>query len=233
VPWCCHRPHPPPTPAPPPAGFFPGDPAQGIVSLGGYVTFWGWFFAVVTLLLALLKTEGPEGAAGGSGAPSAPAPGTTANGAISNGEADRLLGSDSEAERGGGGVARRGGEGVGAALGVETRAGGSGSRDGSLGGQWREVVEAYKQLWGVVQLPAIWALSALLVTYRWGQCVVVGGGGDREWRFVLLCEAGWEGGMRRAGAFCRATACKSSLRHDHRPAPAHHPLFPAGTAGWA
>ena len=30
---------------------------EGILPLAGYLTFWGWFFAVVTVLIALFKHE--------------------------------------------------------------------------------------------------------------------------------------------------------------------------------
>lgn len=36
-----------------------------------------------------------------------------------------------------------------------------------------EVVSAYKQLWKVVKLPAVWILTALLLTYRLG--ILAGG----------------------------------------------------------
>jgi hypothetical protein len=34
-----------------------------------------------------------------------------------------------------------------------------------------DIASAYRQLWGVVQLPAVWRLSLLLVTYRLGVMV--------------------------------------------------------------
>lgn len=132
-----------------PAGLFPGDPAQGIVSLGGYVTFWGWFFTAVTVLLALFKPEGRDAAAAATAA-----------------DAKRLADAESDAESpSAAGLAARNG---GRALGIEQPAAGSNSRAGSRGvaAQWSEMMAAYRQLWRVVKLPAIWALSALLVTYR-------------------------------------------------------------------
>lgn len=34
---------------------------------------------------------------------------------------------------------------------------------------WREVRQAYGQLWGVAKLRTVWKLAALLLTYRLGE----------------------------------------------------------------
>lgn len=147
---------------PPHTGFFPGDPAQGIVSLGGYVTFWGWFFTAVTIALALFKSEGRDAAAAASmGGPGSAGWRRDADGATDDD-----------------GTCEAGTPRAGAYDGGKTKAKAAGPPS-----QWRDVVAAYKQLWGVVKLPAIWALSALLVTYR---CV-------RVCDQIVMALGGWWG----------------------------------------
>lgn len=34
-----------------------GDQPQGILPLGTYLRFWGWFYAVLTVLIAAFKSE--------------------------------------------------------------------------------------------------------------------------------------------------------------------------------
>ncbi|KAI8473191.1 MAG: acetyl-coenzyme A transporter 1-domain-containing protein [Monoraphidium minutum] len=100
--------------------------AAPLVSLSGYVAFWGWAFAVVTILIAVSKKETERFAAPDGGAKAA--------------------------------AGKRGGK----------RDAGFGGGGGPAGGVWREVSAAYAQLWGVVRLRPIWALSLMLVTYRLG-----------------------------------------------------------------
>ena len=46
----------------------------------------------------------------------------------------------------------------------------SGDSGNDGGGALSEVVAAYKQLWGVVQLPAVWGLSAFLLRWEGAGC---------------------------------------------------------------
>jgi len=64
----------------------PGPLEAGIVSLAGYVRFWGAFFALATLLIGLFKAEGPEPAAGADDdAPAGSPAGSPAGGASRSG----------------------------------------------------------------------------------------------------------------------------------------------------
>jgi hypothetical protein len=101
------------------AGLVSEPSPVGIVTLRGYLTFWGWAFALVTLGIAVLKSEGRE-----------------------------------EEEEGGAGGAAAGAAGGGTAAAVAAVAAGGGGGGGSSkeGGKrvHESIVEAYKQLWGVV-----------------------------------------------------------------------------------
>lgn len=91
-------------------------PAVGILTLAGFLRFWGWFFLVATAAVAAMKPEAPE---------PQDAPQTT-------------VGGKAASPRPSAGAAVR---------------------------------AAYEQLWHVARLPAIWRLSALLLTYRLGVMV--------------------------------------------------------------
>lgn len=85
---------------------------EGLVSLGGYIQFWGCVFALSTLAIALFKKE-----------------------SYFNPQDDDDL--NKPLPKG--------------AKGQDT---------------WQQITGAYRQLWNVVQLPAIWKLSLFLVTFR-------------------------------------------------------------------
>jgi len=125
---------------------WPPDPSRGVVSLGGYVRFWGWAFAALTAAIAVLKREGPESEEGG-------------------GEARAVV---TEAERVG--RARRAGAGAGAARGGRRgEAPALRAAPAAAPPPWRATVaSAYASLWGVVRLPAVGLLTSVLVTYRLG-----------------------------------------------------------------
>ncbi|KAF8059178.1 hypothetical protein HT031_005350 [Scenedesmus sp. PABB004] len=110
--------------------------ADGIVSLRGYISFWGWAFAAITVAIACLKTESDH--------------------YVTAAEERRKARAAAAARRGD--AARRAGG---------LRAVPSGWAD-IASHRRAEISAAYVQLWEVVRLPAIWGLSALLLSYRLG-----------------------------------------------------------------
>eukprot|EP00775_Hariotina_reticulata_P008729 gene8729-8910_t len=108
------------------SGLFDLQPSPwGIITLKGYVLFWGWAFAAITVAVALLKHESDH---------------------------------YEEAAR----AQRR----------AKHRARAMQQQGSAVGADWAhrkdEIRLAYLKLWEVVKLPAIWALSFLLLTYRLG-----------------------------------------------------------------
>lgn len=153
----------------------------GLVTLSGYMRFWGYVFAAVTLAIWLLKKEAPEeeeeqegthgssngkagsGGAAGQGDKNGAKGG---NGSGSGGHVKRKRSNNTRLteeerqlltgrQRGAVAAAGDGGEG----------SSGSGRKGGGVGA---ELVGAYVQLWRVIKLPAVWQLTALLLTYRLG-----------------------------------------------------------------
>eukprot|EP00198_Chlamydomonas_reinhardtii_P003051 XP_001692387.1 flagellar/basal body protein [Chlamydomonas reinhardtii] len=123
----------------------------GLVSLAGYMRFWGWVFAAVTAAIALFVRERSEEELEAAAA------------ARHDGDARALRAPLSGEERALLGMA---GSGSGSAA---SPAAGSGSGGGSGGGSvMSELADAYLGLWRVVRLPAVWRLSVLLLTYRLG-----------------------------------------------------------------
>ncbi|EFJ47264.1 hypothetical protein VOLCADRAFT_81605 [Volvox carteri f. nagariensis] len=93
----------------------------GLVSLAGYMRFWGWGFAAVTVIIALAVKE-------------------------NNGPRVTLKGA---AEFRGAAVSEK-----------------RSNNEGSVAVS--ELRDAYVQLWRVIRLPAVWRLTALLLSYRLG-----------------------------------------------------------------
>jgi hypothetical protein len=143
----------------------PGGAGGGaLVSLSGYMRFWGWAYLAVTLAIGLFKAEGgPQAravsvASGGSGrgggaranGPAARHPRASdasspaARHASPRRRSLRLAGRDSE------------GDGPGAAA------------HGHSGQEPPPLREAYAQLWRVVQLPSVRLLASLLMVARLG-----------------------------------------------------------------
>jgi hypothetical protein len=125
---------------------WPLDPTRGVVTLSGYVRFWGWFFALATAAIALFKKEGEENAS----PPALPDPTTP---------------------RGGRGRAATTPKKAGAKRGAS-----SNKKSKSKGDWRAPVRGAYASLLGVVRLPAIWLLTSVLVTYRLGVLPAEGAG---------------------------------------------------------
>ncbi|WIA38680.1 hypothetical protein OEZ86_001986 [Tetradesmus obliquus] len=127
---------------------------EALVSLKGYIAFWGWAFTAVTLAIALFKQEEDhlaDSAAAAAAADEAHEKQQRKAGSVksksSSGSADAQC------------LLANGGA-------VAAAAAADGGDD--WGSRWREIRAAYVQLWEVVQLPAIWGLSALLLSYRLG-----------------------------------------------------------------
>ncbi|GLI67167.1 hypothetical protein VaNZ11_011380 [Volvox africanus] len=149
--------------------FFGSEPSDvGLVSLAGYLRFWGWTFVTVTAFITLLvrETEARVGAAEDDdltaplstedreilGLP--PRGLTSRSSAASEGPRQRLRQQQPSAEESGGGAAS-----------------GSGNTRSSRRGFTAvvsELSDAYLQLWRVARLPAVWRLTALLLTSRLG-----------------------------------------------------------------
>lgn len=147
---------------------WPLDPTKGVVTLSGYVRFWGWFFAVATAAIAAFKREGEEEEGGdqeggqGDGAaalslvpPSLP---TTPRGRRAPAAAVAAVTPKKKSSSGSGGKRRE-----------EKKVGDD--------EDWRATVAAaYASLLGVVRLPAVWLLTSVLVTYRLGVLPAEGAG---------------------------------------------------------
>ncbi|KAG2442242.1 hypothetical protein HYH02_009726 [Chlamydomonas schloesseri] len=120
------------------------DLDSGLVSLAGYMRFWGWVFAVVTAAIALFIREKSEEELEAAAAARLDVD-TRALAAPLSAEERELLG-----------------------MAAEGSAPGAASAASSPGGVLGELADAYLGLWRVVRLPAVWRLSALLLTYRLG-----------------------------------------------------------------
>jgi hypothetical protein len=142
---------------------WPVDPSRGVVTLQGYVRFWGWFFAAATAAIAVFKREGSaeegedEGEAAKAALPLPATPMTT--------------------------PPRRGGRAATAAATTTPRSSLRGRirkpppARASSTPNWRATVrDAYASLLGVVRLPAVWMLTSVLVTYRLGVLPAEGAG---------------------------------------------------------
>ncbi len=149
------------------------------MTLSGYMRFWGYVFAAVTLAIWLLKKEAPEEEEQQEGG---------------HGRSGGSKAANSMEEGHGGQEEAKGGNGSGSGVRVKRKRSNTtpltaeerqlltGDQQGSAattgdGGEessgrgrsvGAELVGAYVQLWRVVKLPAVWQLTALLLTYRLG-----------------------------------------------------------------
>lgn len=157
------------------AGLFHLDPSctEGLVTLNGYITFWGWVFTAVTLALALFQQEqerydDDDDADVRHSRPSSMQRrqqhqhAVQRNGKLLNRVVDVITAWVTA--NGSGSPHRQGGRYV--------NNDSSDEKEDGFGKWWQErwleIQSAYQQLWGVVKLPAIWQLSLLLLTYRLG-----------------------------------------------------------------
>ncbi|GAB4813183.1 hypothetical protein N2152v2_000229 [Parachlorella kessleri] len=126
---------------------------KGILTLSGYLRFWGWVYLTFTLLLALFKREAAPVKANGS---------ERGVGALSAAKATPAV----PVHTGSNGSAR-GSPRVGSSA-----AGSNGKEQQHEGYEPGEAVlplrESYLQLWRVVRLPAVRAMAAVLVICRLG-----------------------------------------------------------------
>ncbi|KAG2434741.1 hypothetical protein HXX76_007630 [Chlamydomonas incerta] len=157
----------------------------GLVSLAGYMRFWGWVFAAVTAAIALFVRERSEQELEAAAAVRLDAD-TRALRAPLSSEERELLGMGDAPGPGASGLAPASGRSrspspatplaakaaiataTSSAAGADPASGalaGTGSGSGSV---MSELADAYMGLWRVVRLPAVWRLSALLLTYRLG-----------------------------------------------------------------
>jgi len=142
----------------------PGSGAGPLVTLPGYLKFWGWFFAAVTAAIAFFIHEKNFSTREHTSGSSSSA--QRKQDTLSSKQDASALGRDKSAASAGGKKpgqqqASSGRDEVkDEAAGALAAAGGASSL--------AEVVEAYRQLWGVMKLPAVWALTAFLLTYRIG-----------------------------------------------------------------
>lgn len=154
-----------------PAWLFGQHGAQvPLVSLPGYLRFWGWVFALATVGIAVLQPEKnfteEEERERQKRHEAAAAEREAAGAENGSGIGAGAIGRQGARKRHGAASAGQPTKAAAAAVAVAP-----GTSDGASAGGYgavQEVVAAYRQLWGVVQLPAVWALSAFLLTYRLG-----------------------------------------------------------------
>jgi MFS transporter, PAT family, solute carrier family 33 (acetyl-CoA transportor), member 1 len=148
---------------------WPLDPTRGVVTLAGYVRFWGWFFAAATAAIALFKKEGREQEGGdlveGVEAEEEEAAACLTPRATTMAMAAPMTTTTPMATPPRRAQKRGGGRGGGGTKPHPHRA----RALPALRPSWQATVRAaYKSLYGVVRLPAVWMLTSVLVTYRLG-----------------------------------------------------------------
>ncbi|GIL91611.1 hypothetical protein Vretifemale_19225 [Volvox reticuliferus] len=138
----------------------------GLVSLAGYLRFWGWTFVAVTVFIALFVRE-TEARVGMAEDDDIIAPLSTQDreilGLAPQGDAQSSAASAGLRQRRRPQQSSAAESGEAAANGVNV----SGSRHGFVT-VFLELRYSYLQLWRVVRLPAVWRLTALLLTSRLG-----------------------------------------------------------------
>lgn len=138
---------------------------EPLVSLPGYLRFWGWVFALVTLGIAFLQPE------------------TNftdeeqhqrerqrqARVVTSQEQPDKPAAANGSVRRRRPATQPTAGAKAAAAPSIDVAID---PINTSTTGALQEVAAAYRQLWGVVRLPAVWGLTAFLLTYRLGVLTV-------------------------------------------------------------
>ena len=142
---------------------------RGMVTLAGFVKFWGWIFVVTTLYVWFFKAEKPEKIPGKD----------------EDGDGRVQDASDGESGKLGPLLPASDGAAVGVAAAAAAAAASSSpggavlhqttsdapKSSSSAGGDWQAVLHTYRQLWLVLQLPAVRTLCVVLLTCKVGFAV--------------------------------------------------------------
>ena len=155
-------------------------PGVGLVTLSGFVRFWGYVFIATTAYVWVFKPEAPEVKAGAEGAAAA----ASSSNSSSSAEKGWAQGADGLDGLGLGGqdvtatITNGNSNGAAKSNGVSKKDGnGNGNGNGGSHGHSEEVsdmvdegnvgvIETYKQLWAVLQLPAMQTLVVVLLTCK-------------------------------------------------------------------